>query len=144
MNAGIPKWIILLLTLVASAGSGVRAQGKHPTITPFELGYSIRSWTMDDGLKGPYVGAFVQARDGSLLFSDSEGLIRYNGIELRDLIENAGPEVPRRQILAIHEDAGGRLWTAGLAGQAMRKPDGRWIPAARRARPATSFARSSR
>ena len=50
------------------------------------------------------------------------------GFELEDLIEDAGPEVPRSRILAIHEDADGRLWTAGLTGQAMREPDGRWVP----------------
>ena len=122
------KRIILCAALAFGAASGVRAQQALPTITPFELGYSIRSWTMDDGLKGPYVGAFVQARDGSLLFSDCEGLIRYNGIKLEDLIASADSKVPRRQILAIHADADGRLWTAGLTGQAMREPNGRWVP----------------
>lgn len=113
---------------MACTGTGMRGQEKLPTISPFELGYSIRSWTMDDGLKGPYVGAFAQARDGALLFSDGEGLIRYNGIELEDLFESAGPSVPRTNVLAIHEDDNGRLWTVGLSGQAMRESDGRWIP----------------
>lgn len=119
--------MIACVGLVVGLGPGVQAQGEFPRISPFELGYSIRSWTLDDGLKGPYVGAFVQARDGALLFSDSEGLIRYNGIELEDLSATAGPEIPRRNILAIHEDPDGRLWTAGLGGQAMREPDGRWV-----------------
>jgi len=122
------KQTLLWVALLACTGSASHAQGTFPTIAPFELGYSVRSWTMDDGLKGPYVGTFVQARDGSLLLSDSEGLIRYNGIELEDLIATATPEVPRRNILDIHEDADGRLWTVGLSGQAMRGTDGQWIP----------------
>ena len=122
------KRVTCRLLVVACLASGVHAQQSPPAITSFELGYSIRSWTVDDGLKGPYIGAFGQTRDGALLFSDSRGLIRYNGIDLTDLFESAGPEVPRRDILGIHEDADGRVWTVGLSGQAMREPDGRWVP----------------
>ena len=127
MKAAASKRIILGMALLAWASPGMQAQGKLPTISTFELGYSIRSWTMNDGLKGPYIGGFVQSRDGTLLFSDSAGLIRYNGIAFEDLIETAPPEVPRLNILAIHEDPDGRLWTAGLNGQAMREADGRWV-----------------
>ncbi|MCB1128921.1 MAG: hypothetical protein KDM81_20655, partial [Verrucomicrobiae bacterium] len=113
--------------LAAGTSAVVRAQERLPIISPFELGYSLRNWTMVDGLKGPYVAGFVQVRDGALLFSDSEGLIRYNGIEFEDLIASAEPDVPRRNILAIHEDSDGRIWTAGLHGQAVREPDGSWV-----------------
>lgn len=100
------------------------ALGATSTITPFELGYSVRGWNMDDGLTGPYIGAMMQAADGAFLFSDSAGVMRYNGIEFRSLTQSAESNVPIRQILRLHEDKRGRLWMSGLQGQGMRHRDG--------------------
>ena len=99
-----------------------RANQAAPAITPFELGYSVRSWTSEDGLLGTSVSGIAQGSDGALLFSDGEAVIRYNGIEFEPLANSANELPILKKVNSLWEDKQGRIWTSGLVGQARLDP----------------------
>jgi len=82
-----------------------------------------------DGLANNTVWCGLKARDGSLWFGTSDGLAHLvNGLVV-PMDSAAGLSGTR--VLALHEDARGRIWCGTRDGLVLKEPDGglRWYPA---------------
>ena len=109
-----PWWKVVACGLLTAVQPRLGAQESHSTITPFELGYSVRHMTADDGLHDNDVQSFVQTPDGYLWIGTyGGGLGRFNGFEISD-VEITIPEETRfPNVTDMLLDASGRIWVVG-------------------------------
>jgi signal transduction histidine kinase/ligand-binding sensor domain-containing protein len=78
--------------------------------------YVRRAWTVERGLPHGTVRGLVQTRDGYLWLATYEGLVRFNGEELRIFDRTTSPEMLSIAIRMLALDGEGTLWLGTNAG----------------------------
>ena len=116
------KCLLPLLLVLLSVQITLQAQER---ILPPEMAslYTVRKWTLDDGLPDSRVCGVVAGLDGYLWLATSHFLVRFYGesFEIVDMPEQAAAGV----IEGLFQDSRGGLWVYGYLG-VMRYQDGHW------------------
>ena len=98
------RWLGLLLALVLLPDPA-------PAQTPRPLDrYTLETWETSDGLPQSTVQSIAQTRDGYLWFGTWEGLVRYNGREMRVFDRTNTPALGDNGIRVLHAARDGSLW----------------------------------
>ena len=104
---------LLLLPVALAVGS--------PSVTD----YTLTSWTQYEGLPAARVWAVTQDREGYIWIGTDAGLVRFDGVDFvawRDLHD---PQLPRREVTALHSASDGSLWVGfGIHGGIARLREG--------------------
>ena len=110
----LTSWAIGVLLTV----SGTTAAPPAPSrFSPAGIGYTVTSWTVEDGLPIQNITALAQSRDGFLWCGTSDGLARFDGIEFKVYLPHEVAELDGFQIAGLVADSQGRLWIIDAAGQ---------------------------
>ncbi len=74
--------------------------------------YSVRQWTVLDGLPSNTINAFTQSSDGYLWMGTNEGLVRFDGNTFTTFNATNTPELASNRIARLQEGPAGYLWVA--------------------------------
>ncbi len=85
--------------------------------------YTVRKWTLDDGLPDSQVCGVVPGQDGYLWLATARHLVRFDGLRFMTVALPAQAAVGRNE--GIFQDSRGGLWVYGYLG-AVRYADGAW------------------
>jgi signal transduction histidine kinase/ligand-binding sensor domain-containing protein len=100
------------------------ARGLESLLPPdLERAYTVRKWTLDDGLPDSQVCGVVPGRDGYLWLTTARHLIRFDGLHFLTVAMPAQSAVGRNE--GLFQDRRGGLWVYGYFGAA-RYADGAW------------------
>lgn len=86
-------------------------------------GYTVRRWTLDDGLPDSQVCGVVSGRDGYLWLATARFLVRFDGLHFVPVVMPAQAGGGRNE--GLFQDSLGGLWVYGFPG-AVRYADGEW------------------
>lgn len=86
--------------------------------------FSIRHWTVGDGLPRQEVLALAQTSDGYLWCGTADGLVRYDGRQFRTFFSNEVPALNGIVVSRLFCDRQGRLWISGFDGEVVVLCDG--------------------
>jgi len=102
----------LLVLLLAAVCLPLRAQpaAALDPLRPALSQYRIDGWQAEQGLPMDTVQALLQTRDGTLWVGTGAGLARFDGLRFTGAEDSTLPELARRPIFGIMEDAEGRVW----------------------------------
>ncbi|HUH89495.1 MAG TPA: diguanylate cyclase [Lysobacter sp.] len=120
---------LALLGFVASVPAAPRISG----------GYTVASWTMDDGLPHNLIHAVAQGADGLIWVGTWEGVARFNGREFTTFDRQNTPGMELTAVFSILRDDDGGLWVGSQGslyrmerdGQLREMGSGRDLPVAR-------------
>lgn len=85
--------------------------------------YTVRKWTLDDGLPDSQVCGVVPGQDGYLWLATARHLVRFDGLRFMTVALPAQSAVGRNE--GIFQDSCGGLWVYGYLG-AVRYAGGAW------------------
>lgn len=88
--------------------------------------FTLKSWTVDDGLPQGTPVAITQTRDGFLWIGTYNGLARFDGLRFTAFTTANTPELVSDGIHGLLEDRAGDLWIATRGGGLVRFRDGRF------------------
>ena len=74
--------------------------------------FTVRNWTVDQGLPQNTVNAITQTRDGYLWVGTNGGLARFDGVRFTTFGSGTTPGLPDDHIHSLAEDSAGSLWIA--------------------------------
>jgi len=97
-----------------------------PRVTPEQIGYSVRHWTVEDGLPQRVITSLAQTPDGYLWCGTTAGLLRFDGNRFRFFSSREVPELKDVEVLELLCDSAGRLWIGGIDGQVVLFEQGRF------------------
>jgi ligand-binding sensor domain-containing protein/signal transduction histidine kinase len=86
-------------------------------------------WTTEHGLPDNFVRALLQTRDGYLWLGTQEGLVRFDGQQLRVFDTRNTPQLASNSIVTLCEDTHGTLWIGTDGGGVTRYQHGGFLPA---------------
>lgn len=89
--------------------------------------FSRKVWRVEEGLPENFVRAMVQTHDGYLWLGTQEGLVRFDGLQLRIFDTRNTPELASNSITALCEDRDGILWIGTDGGGITRHRDGKFV-----------------
>ncbi|MDQ1351249.1 MAG: hypothetical protein QG657_1551, partial [Acidobacteriota bacterium] len=72
--------------------------------------YSVKKWDMETGLPGNSIYAIQQTKDGYIWLGTSDGLVRFDGIDLLWYSQDKFPQVKINEVRALYVDQNGTLW----------------------------------
>lgn len=102
----------------------VAARGMESLLPPdLARAYTVRKWTLDDGLPDSLVCGVVPGRDGYLWLATARYLVRFDGLRFVPVAMPAQSSVGRNE--GLFQDSSGGLWLYGFLG-AVRYADGAW------------------
>lgn len=112
----------LLFLLVGTGAAGVQAQEK---VLPSELAalYTVRKWTLDEGLPDGRVCGVAAGVDGYLWLATTHFLVRFNGVSFKAVDMPA--QATAGLIEGLFQDSRGGLWVFGYLG-VIRYYEGLW------------------
>lgn len=118
----------MALLAAGLAAAPVLAAASPRGIRPEALGYSVRLWTVEDGIPADFISSLAQGSDGYLWWPNNWGLARFDGVRLRTFLLGDDPAPPQRLLLAC-PDPRGRIRAAGDTGLGLVEDDQvRWWP----------------
>jgi len=79
-----------------------------------------RVWTIEDGLPTGSVRGIAQTADGYLWIATLDGLVRFDGVQMRLFQRSEFPRMTSNRCLAVHTDRVGDLWVATEDGGVLR------------------------
>ena len=86
--------------------------------------YTVRQWTVLDGLPQNSVNAIVQTRDGYLWMGTFGGLVRFDGLRFTVFDLVSAPGLASNRITALYEARDGTLWMGHEDGEISHYRDG--------------------
>jgi signal transduction histidine kinase/ligand-binding sensor domain-containing protein len=108
-----------LVAALPAAGPGAES----PLPPDFGDAFTVRRWTLDDGLPDSSVCGVAAGRDGYLWLATARGLVRFDGMRFEPVAMPAQASVGRNE--GLFQDRRGGLWVYGYFGTA-RYADGAW------------------
>ena len=105
------------------------ALGAAPATAQDEVRYSVRHWTISDGLPQGTINEILQGGDGELWIATFGGLLRFDGLRFGVLDVDGVPELPSNRLTSLADDGQGGLWAATQGGDVLRLRDGRVVEA---------------
>lgn len=117
-----PRAKLLLYLVLAAPSLSVSA---HDQSNLDASDWTVRTWTIRDGLPQNTVSHILQTRDGYLWIGTKSGLARFDGVHFRNY--GLADGLPAVQITDLAEDASGRLWVATLDGGVCRLEKNRFV-----------------
>jgi ligand-binding sensor domain-containing protein/signal transduction histidine kinase len=94
-------------TLLCLLGT-VRSFALDPAKTVYQ--YNCQSWTRREGLPANSINAITQTKDGYLWFGTSKGLIRFDGLEFKEIGMPDHIQFRSRVISSLASSKAGGLW----------------------------------
>ena len=113
----------LLLTLPCGWEGQAAAR---ETLAPEELGYSVRLWTVEDGLPANFIDFLAQTPDGYLWWPTAWGVGRFDGVRFLSVFipdEDGRPQ----PMNGVFGDSRGRLWAWNSRRTLGTIEDGRFV-----------------
>lgn len=104
--------VVVLCVLMLILPVAARALDPEKSLTH----YSMKAWSIEDGLPQNTVRAVLQTRDGYLWFGTQEGLARFDGVNFKVFDMTTTPSMRSSYIGALLEDRAGKLWVATSEG----------------------------
>ena len=89
--------------------------------------FSQKVWRREEGLPENFVRTMVQTRDGYIWLGTQEGLVRFDGIQLKVFDTRNTRELRSNSIVALCEDPSGVLWIGTDGGGITRYAKGRFL-----------------
>ena len=86
--------------------------------------YTVRKWTLDDGLPDSLVCGVVPGRDGYLWLATARFLVRFDGLRFLPVTMPAQASAGRNE--GLFQDSRGGLWVYGYLGAVRYDVDGSW------------------
>lgn len=84
--------------------------------------FAQRRITVNDGLPRNVVYSALPTRGGPVYIGSWDGLFRYDGAEVREVVFTPSPATPVRTVTALAEGPDGRIWMATSLGPAVYDP----------------------
>lgn len=123
MDAFFSKWRQLLGVCLTSLLTGT-LQGAENLLSPeLTREYTVRRWTLDDGLPDSQVCGVAAGRDGYLWLATARYLVRFDGLRFLSVAMPSQSSVGRNE--GLFQDSRGGLWVYGYLG-AVRYAEGEW------------------
>ena len=88
------------------------------------LQYNYQTWSRQNGLPANGINAIAQTKDGYLCFGTAAGLLRFDGIEFKQLDLHSVAAVHNSTVTSLASDRSGGVWV-GLQNSAFGFYDGR-------------------
>lgn len=108
------KQLVLIGILIGMVGStDILSSGRFLTSTPE---YLIHVWETEDGLPENSATCMTQTPDGYLWFGTFNGLVRFNGHEMKVYDTANTPGFSSTAIIILYPDSKGRLWISADRG----------------------------
>jgi two-component sensor histidine kinase/ligand-binding sensor domain-containing protein len=92
-----------------------KAQSRIPDVVPTD-GYVFTTWGPDQGLPSADTWPIIQDRTGYVWIGTGFGIVRFDGVTFTPFNSKNTPAFHGQQVMAIHEDAHGRIWVGILSG----------------------------
>lgn len=108
--------LILSLPLEAIVGQAI-----HTLPQKYLSQYSIRSWSVAEGLPQSSARAIIQTRDGYIWFGTQEGLVRFDGVHFTVFDSKNTPAIPHNEVVSLLEQEDGTLLIGTFGGLASLK-----------------------
>ncbi len=113
-----------LVCLIAAVVSATRLLALNPDRRAGA--YSLRTWTITEGLPSNKIRDVAQTRDGFLWIATAQGIARYDGRKFSIFTGATNPELRGGGIFAVKETRDGSLWFGGDNGL-FRWENGRFV-----------------
>lgn len=114
--------LLLGVCLAATGAPSVRGAA-NPLPQGLARNFTVRRWTLDDGLPDSQICGVVSGRDGYLWLATARFLVRFDGLRFLPVMMPAQAGSGRNE--GLFQDSLGGLWVYGYQG-AMRYADGEW------------------
>ncbi len=114
----------MLLPFVPIFVQSAHAQYLSPEKTLTQFVHNV--WETEEGLPQGSVNAIAQTEDGYLWFGTQEGLVRFDGEDMRVYDKRSVAEFESNNIRVMHVDEQGTLWIGTLDAGLIRYKDGRF------------------
>jgi ligand-binding sensor domain-containing protein len=131
-RAGCFIMLFILLTCLQTFSAGLEFAGgaKQKGIPQkFLTRFSIRSWSIAEGLPQSTVRSIIQTKDGFIWFGTEEGLVRYDGAQFAVFEMENTPGIPHNNVTSLLELDDGSLLIGTFEGMTHLK-DGQFSTAA--------------
>ncbi|MEZ4700702.1 MAG: ATP-binding protein [Rhodothermales bacterium] len=123
---------VLYLTCIAGISARIAwGQSVMPPPLPANKAltqFVLSSWNRDDGLPQNTVSTVAQTTDGYIWFGTQEGLVRFDGVELKVYDANATGTIYSNTVRSLLGDRNGDLWIGTQAGGILRYHDQTFTP----------------
>lgn len=109
-------------------GLGLLAAGLHaldPARPLAQLGQRV--WRVEEGLPENFVRTMIQNREGYIWLGTQEGLVRFDGMQIKVFDTRNTPELRSNSIVTLCEDRDGTLWIGTDGGGITRYASGRFL-----------------
>ncbi len=109
--------IVLISNLISFTSAEAAARPDQRGIPQKYLSrFSIRTWSIAEGLPQGTVRSIIQTRDGFLWFGTEEGLVRFDGVQFTVFDTRNTPGIPHNNITSLLELADGSLLVGTFGG----------------------------
>ena len=100
---------LIAVTVCAALPAAASADGPYTALQS----YTLRSWTVRDGLPSDVIWSIAEDRDGYLWLTTNAGLVRFDGMRfvVEDFSGSVAAKGPARPLLAARD---GSLWVGFL------------------------------
>ena len=106
----------MAVLVLAGVGLSTAAPAQAQT-RGFVADYAVKRWTTGEGLPHNWMTDVLQTRDGYLwLGTNNAGFVRFDGLHLETFNLLNTPALKANHVTRLHEDGGGTLWIATVAG----------------------------
>jgi hypothetical protein len=102
-------WHMLIVVVWMLGSIGVGGQLAEPSPTQ-SAEFTIKGWSMADGLPHLSVTALAQTRDGYIWIGTLAGLVRFDGVSFDVFTPQNCPQLPKSRIGGLFEGADGTLF----------------------------------
>ncbi len=113
-----------ILFLVAGLSAGLWLFG-HPSTTTEDASFLGQTWETEEGFPDIAAVSLAQTPDGYLWIGTFSQLLRFDGRDFTRVTHADAPGLEHGMVLALHVDAGGRLWVGTARGIGFLD-QGRW------------------
>ncbi|MFH1529684.1 MAG: ATP-binding protein [Pseudomonadota bacterium] len=112
---GIALFAMALSLLFPALPTAARTTSRSPA-----SGWLVDRWTLDDGLPLSHVEDVAQTPDGNVWLATFDGLVRFDGLEVRIHRRADTPELLTNRLYNLEVGDDGALWIAGETGKLIR------------------------
>lgn len=114
-----PLWLTVVLLIWLPGQAAVRV----PAARVAE-GWTVRHWTVEDGLPVNSINAMTRSRDGYLWLATVDGLVRFDGVRFEVFDGGNSPGLVANRLMVLEQAGDGALWMTSEDMRLMRWKDG--------------------
>ncbi|BCX47117.1 hypothetical protein HAHE_10250 [Haloferula helveola] len=107
--------------------NGETSGENESSIGLFQLGRTLRSWSIDDGLPGNSCTTIAQTPDGYLWLGSNAGLTQFNGTRFKSFNTDNHPDIEHNDFPFLVLAENGELWAMNPRLQTLMLRDGEFV-----------------